>query len=52
MALALFGMRLLEIIFFIGVAGSSIVVVLSFVEDLQELFGADELPGSAVDKTT
>jgi hypothetical protein len=26
-------------IFFIGVVGSTIVVALSFVEDLQELFG-------------
>lgn len=32
-------MRLLEIIFFTGVAGSAVVVVLSFIEDFQELFG-------------
>ncbi len=44
MAFAVFGMRLLETIFFIGVAGSAVVVVLSFVEDIQELFGADEAP--------
>lgn len=39
MALAVFGMRFLETVFFIGVAGSSIVVVLSFIEDFYELFG-------------
>ncbi len=38
MAFAVFGMRLLEIVFFTGVAGSVIVVVISFVEDFQELF--------------
>ena len=39
MAIAIFFMRLLEIIFFTGVAGSLVVVVISFVEDLHELFG-------------
>jgi hypothetical protein len=39
MAIAVFFMRLLEIIFFTGVAGSAVVVVLSFIEDFQELFG-------------
>jgi hypothetical protein len=38
MAFAVFGMRLLEIVFFTGVAGSAIVVVISFIEDFQELF--------------
>jgi hypothetical protein len=32
-------MRLLEVIFLAGVAGSLVVVVLSFVEDFQELIG-------------
>ncbi|HSZ17835.1 MAG TPA: hypothetical protein VK764_12090 [Terracidiphilus sp.] len=39
MSLAIFGMRLLEVMFFIGLAGSSIVVLISFVEDAKELFG-------------
>jgi hypothetical protein len=39
MILAVLIMRLLELVFFIGVAGSAVVVVLSFVEDFQELFG-------------
>jgi hypothetical protein len=32
-------MRFLDIVFLAGVAGSLVVVVLSFVEDLQELLG-------------
>ena len=39
MAVAVFFMRLLELIFFVGIAGSVVVVVLSFIEDFQELFG-------------
>lgn len=38
-ALEYFGMHVLTVLFFIGLAGSSIVVALSFVEDLMELFG-------------
>ena len=38
MALAIFAMRLLELVFFLGVAGSLVVVVISFIEDLHELF--------------
>jgi hypothetical protein len=34
-------MHLLTYVFFIGMAGSSIVVVISFVEDLKELFGEE-----------
>jgi hypothetical protein len=34
-------MRLLEVMFFLGLAGSSIVVLISFVEDGKELFGKD-----------
>jgi hypothetical protein len=41
MAIAIFGMRVLEVMFFVGLAGSSIVVVISFVEDAVELFGKD-----------
>ncbi|MGD0730405.1 MAG: hypothetical protein ABR956_04020 [Terracidiphilus sp.] len=42
MALALFGMRVLEVMFFVGLAGSSLVVLISFFEDAKELFGKDE----------
>ena len=39
--LAIFGMRLMEVLFFVGLAGSSIVILISFVEDAKELFGED-----------
>ncbi len=32
-------MHLLSILFFVGLVGSSVVVVISFVEDLNELLG-------------
>jgi len=32
-------MHILSIFFLIGVAGSSVVVLISFVEDIHELFG-------------
>jgi hypothetical protein len=38
-ALGHFFMTLMTILFFVGLAGSSIVVLLSFIEDLGELFG-------------
>jgi hypothetical protein len=38
-ALAQFVMHALSFLFFLGLAGSSVVVVISFVEDLQELLG-------------
>jgi hypothetical protein len=41
MAIAVFFMRLLEVLFFVGLAGSSIVVVISFIEDGVELFGKE-----------
>lgn len=41
MALAIFGMRLLEVLFFAGLVGSAVVVVISFIEDAKELFGED-----------
>lgn len=41
MQLAIFGMRLLEVMFFLGLAGSAVVVIISFVEDGKELFGED-----------
>lgn len=36
-----FAMHLLTVLFFIGLAGSSVVVILSFIEDLGELLGDD-----------
>jgi hypothetical protein len=44
MYLVIFAMRLLEIMFFVGLAGSAVVVLISFVEDGRELFGKDEPP--------
>jgi len=41
MPLALFAMRILEAMFFVGLVGSSIVVIISFVEDGKELFSKD-----------
>jgi hypothetical protein len=41
MLLAIFAMRTLEVIFFTGLAGSAIVVIISFIEDGKELFGSD-----------
>ena len=34
-------MHVLEVMFFVGMAGSAIVVVISFIEDAKELFGED-----------
>jgi hypothetical protein len=39
--LAILGIRILEVIFFVGLVGSAIVVLVSFVEDAKELFGED-----------
>jgi len=33
--------RLLEVMFFVGLAGSAVVILISFFEDSKELFGAD-----------
>ena len=41
MQLAVFAMRVLELMFFLGLAGSAVVVLISFVEDAKELFGKD-----------
>jgi hypothetical protein len=43
MLLAIFAMRLLELMFFIGLAGSIVVVLISFYEDGKELFGKDDI---------
>jgi hypothetical protein len=42
MQIAVFAMRVLELMFFVGMAGSSVVVLISFIEDGKELFGKDE----------
>jgi hypothetical protein len=39
--LAIFGMRVLETLFFIGLAGSAVVVAISFVEDFRVLLHRD-----------
>jgi hypothetical protein len=39
MFVAVLLMRLFEIVFFAGVAGSAVVVIISFIEDIQELLG-------------
>jgi hypothetical protein len=41
MQFAIIVMRVLEVMFFVGLAGSTIVVLISFVEDAKELFGED-----------
>ncbi len=41
MILAIFAMRLLTAMFFVGLAGSAVVVLISFWEDGKELFGKD-----------
>ena len=46
MVLTIFAMRLLEVLFFIGLAGSAVVILISFIEDGRELFGKDEPPES------
>jgi hypothetical protein len=46
MQFAVLAMRVLEVMFFAGLAGSTVVVLISFVEDGKELFGKDEPPES------
>jgi hypothetical protein len=41
MHVAVFAMRVLELMFFVGMAGSAIVILISFVEDAKELFGKE-----------
>ena len=41
-SVAVFGMKMLETMFFVGLVGSTVVVLISFVEDGKELFGKDE----------
>lgn len=42
MGLLILGMRVLEIFFMVGLAGSAVVVLISFVEDLRVLLHRDE----------
>jgi hypothetical protein len=46
MQVAIFAMRVLEVMFFVGLVGSAVVVLISFIEDGKELFGKDEPPES------
>jgi len=48
--MAIVAMRILEIMFFVGLAGSTVVVLISFAEDGKELFGKDEPPESRADR--
>ncbi len=41
MIFTIFAMRVLEVMFFTGLVGSTIVVLISFVEDAKELVGED-----------
>ena len=41
MVFAIAAMRVLEVMFFLGLVGSAVVVLLSFLEDGKELFGKD-----------
>jgi hypothetical protein len=41
MLLARIAMRVLEVLFFIGMLGSAVVIVISFAEDWKELFQKD-----------
>lgn len=42
MVMAIVVMRVLEVMFFAGLVGSAVVVLISFVEDAKELFAKDE----------
>jgi hypothetical protein len=47
MPVILFGMRLLEVMFFVGIAGSAIVVMLVSFEDIYELLRKTKPPQAA-----
>ena len=51
MVFAVFGMRLLEVMFFVGIIGSAVVVIITSIQDAQELFDTSEHTPSAADKT-
>jgi hypothetical protein len=51
MSVVLFGMRLLEVLFFVGIAGSAVVVLISSAQDVGELLDkSEQVP--AGDKTS
>jgi hypothetical protein len=41
MILGVIAIRVMEFLFFVGLVGSAVVVLISFVEDGKELFGKD-----------
>jgi hypothetical protein len=41
MILGVFVIRVMEVMFFVGLVGSAVVVLISFFEDGKELFGKD-----------
>jgi hypothetical protein len=41
MQFVIIAMRVLEVMFFLGLIGSTVVVLISFIEDAKELFGED-----------
>lgn len=41
MAFGTFAIKALEAMFFVGLVGSAVVVLISFVEDFKELFGEE-----------
>ena len=47
---AIFAMRLLEVMFFVGIAGSAVVVLITSYEDARELLGDSE-ESHAAEKT-
>jgi hypothetical protein len=51
MLLALFGMRLLEAMFFVGIAGSAVVVFISSLGDIREMMSKSQ-PPAAGEKTS
>jgi hypothetical protein len=42
-----FMLRVLTVLFFVGLAGSAVVVLISFVEDFKELFAPDDATESS-----
>jgi hypothetical protein len=46
MWIALLGAHLLEAMFFIGILGSTVVVIITSVQDVEELLSSDEHPAA------
>jgi hypothetical protein len=51
MFVVLFGMRLLEVMFFVGIAGSALVVFISSLGDIREMTSKSQ-PPAAGEKTS